>query len=136
MTPETCAKPLALFEMLPARPRLYAGEHYGLGHGVFRAKNPPMGAYINYWVRDNGGDPVKVTITGANDVVVRELEGPSRAGLNRVVWDLRPDEKMRIATSPNDIPGPEQFVPAGMYKVSIRMGEAKDEKTVEVRAFE
>ncbi len=136
MTPETCAKPLALFEMMPARPRLYAGEHYGLGNGVFRAKNPPMGAYINYWVRDLGGDPVKVAITDARDVVVRELTGSSRAGVNRVVWDLRPDEKLRIATSPNDVPGPEQFVPAGTYKVSIKMGDSKDEKTVEVHAFE
>ena len=136
MTRETCAKALALFEMLPARPRLYAGEHYGRGHGIFRAKNPPMGAAINYWVRDTGGDPVKVSITDANGVVVRELEGPSRTGLNRVVWDLKPEAKLLIGTSPNDIPGPEQFVPAGKYKVAIKMGEAKDEKTVEVRAFE
>jgi photosystem II stability/assembly factor-like uncharacterized protein len=136
MTPETCAKPLALFEMMPARPRLYNSGAYGIGHAIFRAKNPPMGAYINYWVRDNGGDPVKVTITDANDVVVRELEGPSRAGMNRVVWDLKPEAKLLIGTSPNDVPGPEQFVPAGTYKVSIKMGESKDEKTVDVRAFE
>jgi photosystem II stability/assembly factor-like uncharacterized protein len=136
LSAETRAKPLALFDMMPARPRLRASEDYGIGDGVFRAKNPPMGATINYWVRDTRGEPVKVTITDAHDVVIRELDGPSHVGFNRVTWDLKAEDKQRYAQSPNEEPGPEQFVPAGTYTVAIKMGEAKDKKTVVVRKFE
>jgi hypothetical protein len=55
--------------------------------------------------------------------------------LNRVVWDLKADAKHGFATSPNDVPGPEQFVSAGKYKVTIQRGEEKDERTVEVLPF-
>jgi photosystem II stability/assembly factor-like uncharacterized protein len=128
-------KPLALFDMLPARPRLYNPSHYGRGHGIFRAKNPAMGAYINYWVREDRGEPASITIADAAGVVVRSMEGPSRPGFNRVVWDLRAEEKLRIATSPNDVAGPEQFVLPGVYKVTVKMGDVKEEKTVEVLPF-
>ncbi len=76
---------------------------------------------------------MKVTITDANDVVIRELEGPSHVGFNRVVWDLKAEDKQRYAQSPNEEPGPEQFVPAGKYTVAIKMSDAKDKKTVTVR---
>jgi hypothetical protein len=68
--------------------------------------------------------------------VVRELDGSSRAGFNRVVWDLRPDKKHAFSPSPNEEPGPEQFVPAGKYKVTVKMGEVKETKTVEVLPFQ
>jgi hypothetical protein len=135
LTDENRAKPLALFDLLPARPRILSGRDYGNAQGIFRAKNPPMGAYVNYWVRENTGDPVSVTVADASGFVVRELEGTSRTGLNRVVWDLRPDKKHALSTSPNEEPGPEQFVPAGKYKVTVKMGEAKESKTVEVLPF-
>ncbi|HEX6791569.1 MAG TPA: hypothetical protein VF247_09695, partial [Candidatus Krumholzibacteria bacterium] len=134
-TPELRAKPIALFDMLPARPRLRPGRDYGNAQGIFRAKNPPMGAYINYWVRDAASDPVSVTVADSTGFVLRELEGPSRPGFNRVVWDLRADEKHRFNPSPNEEPGPEQFVPAGKYKVTIKMGDTKDSKTVAVLPF-
>jgi hypothetical protein len=133
---ETCARALALLDIMPARPRIYHEDHYGNGHGIFRAKNPPMGAYINFWVGGAVGDPVSVSIADSTGFVLRELSDVSRPGLNRIVWDLKADPKHRLDVSPNDIPGPEQFVPAGKYKVSVKVGEAKDEKFVQVLSFQ
>jgi len=108
---------------------------YGHAQGIFRAKNPAVGAYINYWVREDTGDPVSISVADSSGFTVRELDGSSRAGLNRVVWDLRPDKKHAFNPSPNEEAGPEQFVPAGKYKITVKMGKASESKTVEVLPF-
>ncbi len=130
----TRERPLALLAPRPARPRLHRGAHYGRGHGIFRAKNPPPGAYLNYWVRENP-EPVSMAIADSAGFVLRTLEGHARAGLNRIVWDLKPDAKHSLGVSRNDIPGPEQFVPPGRYKATLTMGEARDEAFIEVLPF-
>ncbi len=133
LTPEKRAQSLALLTSPPAHPRLYNSEHYGLGHGLFRAKNPPMGASINYWVKEETRDSVKVTIADQKDFVIRELEGPAKKGLNRVMWDLQADAKHRYGPGDNEgFLGQTEFVTAGAYKVTIKMGEHKDEGSVEV----
>ncbi len=133
LTPATRAKSLAVLDSVPAHPRLYSGQHYGLGHGLFRAKNPPMGATINYWIRDDQREGAKIAIADPSGFVIREIEGPARSGLNRVVWDLQTDEKHRYP--PSDAErwlGQTQFVPAGTYKVTVKVGDMKGENSVEV----
>jgi len=131
LTQETRNKPLALLDMRPARPRLFAGRDYGAGQAIFRAKNPPMGATINYWLRDGNHGPVKITVTGPGGTMIRTLEGPGYAGLNRAVWDLQADRKHLFANVDEDF-GQIQFVPAGDYRISIQAGDEKAEKTVTV----
>ena len=133
LTRDTRNKPLALLDILPGTPRLFAGRSYGRGQGIFRAKNPPMGAAINYWVREDTGDGVSISITDPTGNVIRELEGPGRPGLNRVVWDLQADEKHRIPSPDSEGLGQTQFVPAGVYKVGISRDQDKAEKTVTVK---
>ncbi|MEE9218226.1 MAG: hypothetical protein V3U98_04085 [Acidobacteriota bacterium] len=133
LTQEVRNRALALLDILPATPRLYTGRAYGAGQGIFRAKNPPMGATINYWLRDSTGDPARITITDRFGTVVRKLEGAGYRGLNRVVWDLQADKKHRIPTVDAEELEQTQFVPAGEYKVAISRGEEKAEDTVEVR---
>ena len=78
-----------LFDVAPATHfRLY-GRKGNTGHKWFAAPNPPYGAVINYYVKDQPKDEVKLTITDSSGAVVRDLKGPKEAGLNRVVWDLR-----------------------------------------------
>jgi len=133
LTAEKRAQPLALLVSPPAHPRLYNSEHYGLGHGLFRAKNPPMGASINYWVKDESRDAVKISIANPKGFVVRELDGASKKGLNRVMWDLQADAKHRYGPGDNEgFLGQTEFVPAGTYKITIKMGDHKDEGSVEV----
>ena len=99
---------------------------------MFIAPNPPMGAVISYWIRDYTGDEVKIRITAANggsqDHVLRELSGTGRPGINRVVWDLQPEEKQRLG-NPHGLP---EFVAPGEYEVSITYGERSEKTTVTV----
>jgi hypothetical protein len=131
MTPETLKKPLALFDILPGKPRLTFGRAYGAGHGQFRAKNPAMGAVIYYWVREETGESASLSVADASGLVVRTLDAPARRGLNRVVWDLQADKK-HLFSGPDQGLGQTQFVPAGDYKVTVTVGEEKAEKTVKV----
>jgi len=132
LTPETRARPLHLFDLLPAKPRFLHKRLYGIGHGVFRAKNGPMGATINYWLREDTGEDVKIAIADAGDVKLCELKGPGRAGLNRVVWDLQAEEKHRFDEADEKGLGQTEFVPAGEYRVTLRRDQEKMEKKLRV----
>lgn len=132
LTPETRGSALALLDLRPAKPRLYTLRDYGAGHALFRARNPAAGAYVNYWVREDKGDPASISIVDPSGLVVRTLEGPGRAGLNRVIWDLQADRKHVFPSAEESQLGQTQFVPPGEYKVKIRMGDATAEKSVKV----
>lgn len=121
LTPENRAKPLVLFKPMPATPRLYAGRNYGGGAGIFRASNPAMGAAITYWLRDGNPDGVSLSIADPSGAGIREISGPGRPGLNRVVWDLQADRKHRIPTIDAGRLGQTQFVAAGDYKVTATL---------------
>ncbi|HUD72035.1 MAG TPA: hypothetical protein VMQ62_08740 [Dongiaceae bacterium] len=121
LTPETRARPLAVFAPMPATPRLYSGRGYGGGAGIFRAPNPPMGAAITYWLRDGNPDGVKIAVSDPSGAVIRELTGPGRPGLNRVTWDLQLDAKHRIPTVDERRFDQPAFVPAGEYGIKVTL---------------
>src|SRR5262245_9235915 len=112
LTPETRGKSAVLLDILPATPRLYFGRDYGSGQAIFRAKNPPMGAVLNYWLKEDSEDSASLTIADPSGFVIRKLEGTKRAGMNRVVWDLEADPKHRFRDSDQGC-GQTPFVPAG-----------------------
>lgn len=129
---ETRGRDLALLDILPARPRVYSGRAYGAGHGIFRAKNGPMGAVLDFWVRDAAGEPVAITVADSTGFVLRTLTSTSRRGLNRAVWDLRADARHLFESVDERDLGQTQFVPAGTYTVTAKLGDEKDEKKVRV----
>jgi photosystem II stability/assembly factor-like uncharacterized protein len=79
------------FLVPPARARLLAiyNPQAWYGAGQFFAPNPDFGAAVDYYLRAAPNDEVSVTIADARGAVVRTLKGTSRAGLNRVMWDMR-----------------------------------------------
>jgi len=129
-TQKVIDSPLHLFDIQPAKPRYKLGG-WLIAHHLFRASNPPSGAKINYWVREYTGDDVSIEITDSKDHKIRSLTGPGKPGYNRVIWDLLPDENLRVAGN-NEEPGEPLYVPAGEYKVTISMGKEKVTKTVKV----
>ena len=52
--------------------------------------NPPMGALLTYFVRDEPGEAkIVLTVTDSEGKMVRQIEGAAKAGLHRTAWDLR-----------------------------------------------
>lgn len=64
--------------------------------------NPDYGTPINYYLPEKTTDTVKIEILDSNKTVIRTLEGSQKAGVNRVMWDIRyePTFKPRLRTQP------------------------------------
>jgi len=130
LTPDVAAKDAHLF---PPRPALAAHLLPGFvdwqgTSGIYRGANPPEGAILTYWLKEDTGDPVKVAVEGPGERPVANLTGSSRAGLNRLTWDLMPSKDVL-----NEYGGEgRKFVPAGEYKVKLSYGKAKSEQTLKV----
>jgi photosystem II stability/assembly factor-like uncharacterized protein len=54
----------------------------------FRGQNPDPGTAISYWLKSDANN-VRISITDVRGQNVRNIEGPAKAGLNRVRWDMR-----------------------------------------------
>lgn len=90
------------------------------GAKQFRGTNPEPGTTLHYYLKEKADGPVKIAIVNAGTgTVVRELSGPSEAGMNRVQWSM-------VAATPvaeaDDDDGPRAAparVPAGLYRVTL-----------------
>jgi photosystem II stability/assembly factor-like uncharacterized protein len=72
------------------------------GPSLNSGKNPAYGAEINYYLKDSTDQKIEIQIMTAENEVVRTLEGKNKAGINRVMWDLRyePTFKPKLQTPP------------------------------------
>ena len=132
LSPEVMQKALHAFTVPDARPRWFI-EYSGLWtHKVFRAPNAPMGARVDYWVREYTGEAVKVTFEDAKGNVVKTMFGNNAPGYNRVVWDLVPEEWHQLNDQGEDTLFTPFHVRPGEYKVKLSMGEHKSEAKFKV----
>jgi hypothetical protein len=101
------------------------------GSGQFRGSNPPAGVAFTYYVNQATGDTASISITTKEGRPVAHLTGGAVAGLNRVVWDLKPTKDV-LAT----YQGGEgaKYVHPGSYTATITYGKAKSSTVIEVRA--
>ncbi len=121
----------------PATIFLYRTDVPSQGQGLYRAPNPPFGANLDYWLPGEIEGGARIEIHDDAGVVVRTLEGPGAAGLNRVTWDLR-HEPIPHDTARYDVPnldsGPDgPFVFPGDFTVILRVGDARRQQTLTVR---
>jgi len=78
-----------LFQPARATLMLYWEDVSNMAQGLFFAENPADGAVFTYYL-SKPAQKVKLTIRGANGKVIREIDGPAKAGMiQRAVWDLR-----------------------------------------------
>src|SRR5262249_32839098 len=93
LTPEVRSQDAFLFDLRPAVAWLndqQHGQQVG-GQKVFVGENAPRGAAINYYLKAAASGDVKITIADAQGRVVRNLDGTTKAGINRVMWNLAPN---------------------------------------------
>ncbi len=77
-----------LFPPMRATRYTPASDTSVLGNRAWVARNKPYGAIISYLLPESAGGAATLTVTDASGRAVRTLEGTSRPGLNRVVWNL------------------------------------------------
>jgi len=104
------------------------------GSAEFSAKNPPFGAWFDYFLPREVEGGVSLAVTDSSGRAVRSLTGPGEAGFHRVAWDLcAGDPKLRIART--ELSGQPPLVRPGRFKVEVRAGRsAPRSRTFEVRA--
>lgn len=151
---EMADKPLHAFA--PSSVETFSASWWG--SPAFEGDNPPRGAALQYFIRDEHTGPLTIEILDADGSIVRNFSSeerdferciignmdqrlpfeveypPKEQGPNRWVWDLRRDGLNCI----EDIRLFEGFggalVPPGTYTVRIAIGDAEDTASVTVVA--
>lgn len=144
LTPPIRATGLHLFNPLPAFVASTFNRYGNIPtHGAeWSAPNRPLGAIIQYYIGQApaASAKVKITIKDSHGEIVRKLEGPSKAGVNQIVWDLAydPAPKPRFMSQtvmswvPQTAGGPP--VVPGVYTIAISVGGQTATKTIQVGA--
>jgi photosystem II stability/assembly factor-like uncharacterized protein len=92
-----------LFDIRPAMRHSVWGKDAALGQKTFTAPNPPYGATIDYYLKADTSEPVMATVADKSGKTIRTIRNlPNKAGVNRVMWDLRYDGPR---TTPALLPG-------------------------------
>jgi photosystem II stability/assembly factor-like uncharacterized protein len=94
---EAQKKDVHLFESRPATRWHMYGRIENLGQRTYVAKNPEFGTYLNFYLAEDAEETVKLTITDdAGDLVRTLTDSSGKAGVNRIVWDLRYQEGTKL----------------------------------------
>jgi photosystem II stability/assembly factor-like uncharacterized protein len=151
LTPQVLNSEAHLFQPRPAYRLRDITPPASQSNDPSAGENPPFGASINYFLKAAAGGNAAFAILDAQGQIVRRLTNPSRAGLNRVYWDLRyePTKEVRLRTPPLHAPevplGPDGTRPApgagrlsilappGTYTVQMTAGGRQFTQTLEVR---
>lgn len=81
-----------LFDVRQATRYQMWGKDSNLGQKTFAAQNPPSGALIDYYLKADVNGPIVITVADKNGKIIRTIRSDAnKAGVNRVVWDLRYD---------------------------------------------
>ncbi len=116
-------KALHVFEPRPAIRWQYYSMIEDLGNREYVANNPAYGAYFDLAMNKTPKGGVKITIANAEGEIIRELKDTmARAGLHRMIWDLRMDEGTAMrAPSTGWGSGPlRPLVAPGQYVATIQ----------------
>jgi len=102
LTPEIALSDAHLFEPRDAYRFQPVTPPMSMPNDPSDGEDPAYGASINYWLGNGVSGPVSIRILDGDGNVVRVLSGSTKAGLNRVMWDLRGEgtTQIKMRTSP------------------------------------
>jgi photosystem II stability/assembly factor-like uncharacterized protein len=151
LTPTVLAENVHLFTVHPAyrfRPITAPSTTYD---DPTTGEDPEYGASLDYYLKTpvSGKSGVKLTILDSRGDTVRTLKGSSKAGINRVYWDLRyaPTTEVRLRSAPmyadyivpgkegREAPGTgtlEILAAPGTYTVKLAAGGEEQTQKLEV----
>lgn len=103
-----------------------------IGDKIFVAPNPPFGAVIHYYLKEDHENKITLEVTDESNKKIRELKGPGKSGIHRITWDLKyePPESAQGTRSYFRLATP--FVLPGKYQVIIKASDKTQTQTVEV----
>jgi photosystem II stability/assembly factor-like uncharacterized protein len=135
LTDSVLAGEAHLFTVRDAQSYQQGNTYESYGDKFFTAPNPPTGAPISYYLKNDAGRDVTLTIRregAADDDVVQTLTGSGRPGINTVTWDL-----LARRPRPRELGGPTEpdalrRVQDGRYIVSARVGNTTMSRTFRV----
>ena len=137
LTPEVMARAAHLFTVEPAVQIRRAGGAAHTGDVYYRGENPPVGAILDYWLGEEAeSGTVAIVVEDGDGGRVATVEGTTRQGMNRVVWDLR--HQVGDGSDGGD-PGPFQrpsrgpLVVPGTYTVRLQAAGTESVREVAVR---
>ena len=144
MSERTFGQPAYLFDMKPGtlfKIRFTYGATIEELNGdmFFRAENPPYGTMISYYLGENAGRDVTLTIQDSSGRTVRTLSSAGSAGIHRLNWDLKRQEKLtdeQVAKAGVETISEREAldrVPAGKYTVTLDTGKTRLTKEVILR---
>jgi photosystem II stability/assembly factor-like uncharacterized protein len=117
----------AAVHLFPPRPayrfRSFSAGNIADSPRYMLGQDPRYGADINYSLA-KPAKKVTLTFLDAHNNVVRTIDAPAHAGVNRVWWDLRyaPVDQVKLRTSPPGMPwvhvGPAGWRPAVVFIIS------------------
>jgi len=101
------------------------GNYQLLGDSHLFTPNEPDDIVIRYFLKAKAVDKVMVTISDPYGKVIRELEGKGEAGLNTVLWDMRPKREGGPPAGGFDFASWRRRVDAGEYVVTLEAAGKK-----------
>ena len=114
------------------------GRIENLGQRTYVAPNPEYGAYINFYLKNQPEEAIKVEIMDSDGLLVRTIRDKDcKDGINRIVWDLRADEGTKWEHNPgggwrSGTWAP--MVPPGKYTAVLHANGEKQQSEFELKA--
>ena len=138
LTPEILGEEAHVFDVRPAIAYLndqQHGQQVG-GQKHFVGENAPRGTYINYYLKSAASGDVKIAIADSAGKTIRTIDGTKVQGINRVLWNLAPDQpaggRGGAGGGGGGRGGQPQAVDAGTYIVTLSAGAKTYAKPVSV----
>jgi hypothetical protein len=134
---EVLARDVFLFAIEPKVQWIYKRRQNPFGHRQFSVPNETYGIIVNYYLKDKAKDKVQVIIQDLMGNELATLKGGSKAGLNRVVWNMRrpltKEEMDQMGDSPRMRRRQGEFVGPGEYVVILQVGDKKFQRVAKIR---
>ena len=122
LTPSVAGEDAHLFTPRPAYRWRDITAPYSMPNDPTIGQDLPDGASIDYYLKAAPDGPVTIKIEAPDGQVLRTIDAPKRAGINRLYWDLRDEATPEVQLRTTPLYAPDvQLGPNGWRSGGARM---------------